>query len=75
MEQILLDLASRESLFAVMFVCLFLYQIADSRKREQRLMDFMDKITEQFESLAKQYENLADDVDEIKQDMKNILLK
>jgi hypothetical protein len=72
MEQLLLDLASKESLFAVMFVALFLYQIVDSRKREQRLMDFMDDITKQFEALARQYERLSEDVDEIRQDMKNI---
>lgn len=72
MEAVLLDLASKESLFAVMFVCLFVYQIVDSRNREKRLMDFMDDITRQFEALAKQYENLSQDVDEIKNDMKEI---
>jgi hypothetical protein len=75
MESLLLELASKESLFAVMFVALFLYQIVDSRKREQRLMDFMDDITKQFEALARQYERLSEDVDEIRQDMKDIFKK
>jgi hypothetical protein len=75
METLLLELASKESLFAVMFVALFLYQIVDSRKREQRLMDFMDDITKQFEALARQYERLSEDVDEIRQDMKDIFKK
>lgn len=66
-----MSLASKEGLFAVMFVALFLYQILDSRKREERLMNFIDNISSQFESLAKQYEKLADDVDEIRQDMKD----
>ncbi|MGG3561643.1 BhlA/UviB family holin-like peptide [Neobacillus rhizosphaerae] len=71
MENVLMSLASKEGLFAVMFVALFLYQILDSRKREERLMNFIDNISSQFESLAKQYEKLADDVDEIRQDMKD----
>jgi hypothetical protein len=74
-EQMLLDLASKESLFAVMFVALFLYQIMDSRKREERLMSFIDEITKQFEVLARQYEKLAEDVDEIRLDMKDIFKK
>lgn len=72
MEQILTSVASKEGLFAVMFVTLFLYQIIDSRKREERLMKFIDSMSVQFESLAKQYEKLAEDVDEIRKDMKDI---
>ena len=75
MEQILLELASKEGLFAVMFVALFIYQILDSRNREKRLMDFMDEITKQFEHLAKQYEKLAEDVDEIRKDMHRVFHK
>lgn len=74
-EKILLELASKESLFAVMFVILFIYQIADSRKREERLMSFIDEITKQFETLARQYERLAEDVDEIRKDMKDVFRK
>jgi outer membrane murein-binding lipoprotein Lpp len=74
-ESLLLDLASKESLFAVMFVALFLYQIVDSRKREERLMNFIDAISQQFENLARQYEKLAEDVDEIRQDVKDIFKK
>jgi len=72
MEKMLLDLASKESLFAVMFVALFLYQIFDSRKREEKLMSFIGSMSTQYEALAKQYEKIADDVDEIRKDMKEI---
>lgn len=72
MEEMLLELASKEGLFAVLFVALFVYQILDSRNREKRLMDFMDEITKQFEALARQYEKLAEDVDEIRKDMHQI---
>ncbi|MEH7116917.1 BhlA/UviB family holin-like peptide [Neobacillus vireti] len=75
MEQLLLELASKEGLFAVMFIVLFFYQIIDSRKREERLMGFMDDITKQFEALARQYERLSEDVDEIRQDMKDVFKK
>lgn len=75
MENILVSLATKEGLFATMFVVLFIYQIFDSRQREKRLMDFMDSISEQFGELAKQYERLAEDVDEIRQDMKDVFKK
>lgn len=75
MEGMLLELASKESLFAVMFVALFLYQIMDSRKREERLMNFIDEITKQFEVLSRQYEKIAEDVEEIRQDVKDIFRK
>lgn len=75
METLLLELASKEGLFAVLFVALFIYQILDSRNREKRLMDFMDEITKQFEHLAKQYEKLAEDVDEIRKDMAMVFRK
>lgn len=66
MQEVLTQLASKEGLFAVMFVTLFIYQIVDSRKREERLMAFIEDISKQFESLAKQYEKIAEDVDDIK---------
>jgi chaperonin cofactor prefoldin len=75
MENMLLELASKESLFAAMFVALFIYQIVDSRKREERLMTFIEDITKQFEALARQYERLAEDVDELRQDVKEIFRK
>lgn len=74
-EEMLLSLASKEGLFAVMFVALFLYQLFDSRNREKRLMDFISEITKQFETLARQYEKLAEDVDEIRIDLKEIFRK
>jgi hypothetical protein len=74
-EQLLLDLASKESFFAVLFVALLIYQIVDSRKREEKLMGFFDDITEKFGTLSSQYERLAEDVDEIRQDMKDIFRK
>jgi uncharacterized protein YoxC len=75
MEQILMEIASKDGLFAVMFVALFVYQIADSRKREERLMTFIEEISKQFESLTNQYEHLADDVREIKMDIRGRIQK
>ena len=74
-EEILISLATKEGIFALMFVGLFLYQIYDSRNREKRLMDFISEITRQFETLARQYEKLAEDVDEIRIDLKEIFYK
>jgi hypothetical protein len=66
-----MSLATKEGLFASLFVALFIYQIIDGRNRETRLMNFMDKLSEQFGTLATQYEKLAEDVDEIRKDMKD----
>jgi DnaJ-domain-containing protein 1 len=74
-EDLLMSMASKEGLFAVMFMALFFYQIFDSRKREEKLMNFINEITKQFEALARQYEKLAEDVDEIRQDVKDIFRK
>ena len=75
MESTLLELASKEGMFAVLFVALFIYQIVDSRNREKRLMDFIEEITKQFDALARQYEKLADDVEDIHRDMQQIFKK
>lgn len=75
MEEVLIELASKEGMFAVLFVALFIYQIMDSRNREKRLMDFIEEITKQFDSLAKQYEKLADDVEDIHRDVQQALAR
>lgn len=66
MEQGLVDLALKDGIFALLFVALFLYQLRESKSRENRLMNFIDEITEKFETLSKQYERLSEDVRSIR---------
>jgi hypothetical protein len=66
MEQILTDLLSKEGIFAVLFVVLFVWVMRDSKQREERLMTFIEDISKQYEKLADAHERLTEDVKEIK---------
>lgn len=74
----LFDFALKDGIFAALFVSLYLYQLRESRRlqddaknRENRLMGFMDSLSEQFEALARQYEKLSVDVTAIKDEIKD----
>jgi len=71
MEEGILKAALEQGLWAVLFVSLFFYQLRESKHREERLMGFIDKITEQFESLDRRTDKIACDVTDIKQEMKD----
>lgn len=70
MDPMVYEAALKEGLWAVLFVSLYLYQLRDSKTRENKLMKFIDEISVQFEKLAKQYDRLSDDVKAIKDGMK-----
>ncbi|MFS0841180.1 BhlA/UviB family holin-like peptide [Paenibacillus sp. 1P03SA] len=71
MDQTIIDAALKDGLWAVLFVSLFLYNLKESKTRENKLMNFIDEISKQFEALAKQYERLSEDVRTIKDDIKS----
>ncbi|KTS84422.1 hypothetical protein NS115_03550 [Paenibacillus jamilae] len=71
MDQNLIDAALKDGLWAVLFVSLYLYQLKDAKTRENKLMNFIDEISAQFEALARQYERLSEDVRTIKDDIKS----
>lgn len=73
MEQLVFELASKQGVWAILFISLFYYQLKDCRRREQdslereaKVLEFITEITKQFEGLVKQYERLVDDVQDIK---------
>jgi chromosome segregation ATPase len=77
MEQGILDSAMQQGLWALLFVSLYLWQLKEARRtqdeargREDKLMTFIDDISEQFAALAKQYERISEDVREIKDGMR-----
>jgi hypothetical protein len=70
MEEGILKAALQQGLWAVLFVSLYFWLLKTSKSREDRLMDFIDKITEQFENLDKRTDKIASDVADIKQEIR-----
>ena len=78
MEQQIFEIATKQGVWAVLFISLFYYQLKESRRREQesieregKVLNFISEITKQFEGLVKQYERLAEDVLDIKHKISN----
>lgn len=71
MEEGILKAALEQGLWAVLFVSLYFWQLKTSQNREERLMNFITKITDQFESLDKRTDKIASDVAEIKQEIRD----
>lgn len=58
----LIEIAISNGIFAVLFVYLLFYTLKDSRAREDKYLDVIDKLSQQFEIL----EEVQQDVQEIK---------
>lgn len=78
MEQQIFEIATKQGIWAILFISLFYYQLKESRRREQesieregKVLNFITEITKEFEGLVNQYERLADDVQDIKQKISN----
>lgn len=66
----LMKFAVDQGFLAVLFVFLLGYVLRESKNREERLMMFLDSITEQFKKLSLQFDRVARDVEEIKSDLR-----
>lgn len=78
MEHQIFEIATKQGIWAVLFISLFYYQLIESRRREQesieregKVLNFISEITKQFEGLVHQYERLAEDVQEINHKISN----
>ncbi|HJV45295.1 MAG TPA: BhlA/UviB family holin-like peptide [Bacillota bacterium] len=83
MQDILFSSAAQQGIWAILFVSLYLYQLREARRlqseakdRENKLTDFISKISTQYEVLAhqlelltKRYEKMGDDISEIKTEL------
>lgn len=72
-EDIVLRTAYEQGVWAVLFVSLYLHQLKENKchrlealEREEKLMHYIEDMSEQFESLSKQYEDLSKDVGDIR---------
>lgn len=73
----LVRFAAEQGFWTLLFVSLFIYVLRESKSREERLMSFLDGITQQFNDIAEQfkrlswqYDRIAKDVEEIKSDLR-----
>jgi hypothetical protein len=76
MEEQLLKLAAGNGIWAMLFVVLFLYTIYDSRHRETKYQQTIEKNQEIIQGLSsdikEEVKDTSGDVSEIKQDVKHI---
>ncbi|WP_244835246.1 BhlA/UviB family holin-like peptide [Clostridium sp. BJN0001] len=63
MEQEILKMALSYGIFGILFVYLFFYMLKDSKARETKYQDMIDKITDKFNIV----EDIKTDVDFIKE--------
>ena len=73
MEASLFEIATSQGLWAALFIFMLVYQLREnkvgreeSRGREDKLINFINEISKNFEKLAEDYSRLAVDVDYIK---------
>lgn len=66
---VLIQMASKDGIWAVLFVSLFVYQLKESKQRETRLMNFIDQISKHIEGLVGKYEKMSNDIEDIKDEL------
>ncbi|MBA4542881.1 hypothetical protein H1164_08200 [Thermoactinomyces daqus] len=65
--EVLLDIVKNNGVWATLFVFLLLYTLRQAEKREEKLMNFIDEMSDNFEKLSWNLEKLAEDVDKIRE--------
>ncbi len=71
----LFNLAVSNGIFAVMFLCLLVYQLKDSSKREKKYQDTLDKLSNGINHLSNvegELKFVREDIEDIKTDIKII---
>lgn len=58
MQDVALEVAKAQGLWAVMFVILLFWVLKENGKRESKYQDIIDKLTQKFEYLEKGIDNL-----------------
>lgn len=72
MENILLELGAANGLWATLFVCLFLYTLYDSRKREK---EYQITIRDNQSIIGKLSDTINVDLHSAREDIKEIKIK
>ena len=69
-EELITRAAVEQGIWAILFVSLFFYQLKESKRREERLMAFIDDIAQQFKILDSRTNKISCDLDDIKHQLK-----
>lgn len=56
----IISIVVSNGVFAILFVCLFMYQLKDSAKRETKYQDTIDKLTENLKILQDVQKDVGD---------------
>ena len=72
MEEGILKLAMTQGLWAVLFVALLFYVLRNNEKREERLLECLEQMGEQYEILSADVKETREDVKEIRKDIKDL---
>lgn len=65
LTQIPIDMWLSQGIFAVLFIWLLIQQQKDSKQREERLMNHVEKTTDTLDGLSNRMENVNTKVDSI----------
>jgi len=72
LENEIIRYAASQGLWAVLFVALLFYVLRENAKREERLLQCLEKLSHEYESLSRGVCEVRDDVKELKVRIKNI---
>lgn len=64
--EIMMEVVKNNGVWASLFVFLLIYTLRQTEKREERIMNFLDEMSENFEKLSWNFERLSEDVEDIK---------
>jgi len=65
-EQEITKMAASQGLWAVLFVALLFYVLQENAKREDRLLECLERLGEQYEEMSRDVGEVRDDVKELK---------
>ena len=68
----LIRLITEHGVIVVAFVWLLKYTLDTTTAREQRLMDFMNKMNDELKSLSEATLKISSDLEDVKEDLKNM---
>lgn len=71
MEDII-KLITENGVVVIAFVWLLKYTLDTATAREQKLMEFMDKMNDELKKLSETTSNIASDLEDVKDELKNI---
>ena len=67
LEAEIIKMATSQGIFAVLFVALLFYVLKHNEKREERLLNCLERLTSQYEGLSHDVVEIKDDLEALKE--------